>query len=711
MMKKTLVSASIFLALMLLPSAVSAQVMPISGGTGNSTKPSNGSLLYGFNSIYGLLGIGTNGQCLTSNGTLPVWSSCGSSGPVSNWNQQTNYGVLTLTPTTTIPVWFKDQVFASSSAIIAGSVTASNFIGTSSIASSLLGNLGVGTTSPSALIHTSESTAVVKASVILDGLLSAVNAGHSIDFRYKGAGTSYARIAGVTDAAGNTGELSFWTSTSLFTSASEALRITGAGFVGVGTTTPKSSFDISGSNSGTSLTVYQTNPNLSLTNTNTTANNFSSIDFRQVNSAGTNISGAMITGIYTSHTSGAESTDLAFHTINVGTFSEKIRLTAPGNLGIGTTTAGWLLQVSSATANNQFSLSDQSASVNKKHWAFASEGGNLYIGTSSDAFSTSTTPTFSLYSNGTVSMGSVPTTTSNAALSILGTNPGLVFGSGLFMQKTGGVGGDCTQGTGANGYYAWICSHTGGGSNNDLMVKMAETVAGRHIADFFNNNNVGTTFDGNGFVGIGSTTPNSFLTVIGNSAQLFNLDRTGSSNGNYMRFGNTANAFLIGLNPSGGMTVGPNQPDPTVGAWFTVTKPGNFGVGTTSPTATSSIQSNSSVGDALVIATSTGATVSGIDNRGHAFTSGPAPTISSCGTGTGTVVGDDQSGTITTATAATACTATFSVAYDSTPLCTVTDDSLVGFADISSISATAVTFGISSALTGGHLYYQCRYHR
>lgn len=136
-----------------------------------------------------------------------------------------------------------------------------------------------------------------------------------------------------------------------------------------------------------------------------------------------------------------------------------------------------------------------------------------------------------------------------------------------------------------------------------------------------------------------------------------------------------------------------------------------WGIGTSSPYATFSIQSNSSTGDAFVIATSTGNAIAGVDNDGHRFTSGPAPIISSCGTGTGTVVGDDQSGTITTATAATACTMTFAKAYQKAPTCTVTDNSLVGFADISSVSVSAVTFGISSALTGGNLYYSCGYHR
>lgn len=145
---------------------------------------------------------------------------------------------------------------------------------------------------------------------------------------------------------------------------------------------------------------------------------------------------------------------------------------------------------------------------------------------------------------------------------------------------------------------------------------------------------------------------------------------------------------------------------------FNVTSAGNVGIGTTTPYANISVQSGASTGDAFVVATSSGNAVFGIDNSGHRFSSGPAPAISSCGTGTGTVIGDDQGGTITTATAATSCTMTFAKAYSGNGLyCNVTDDSLVGFADISATSTTAVTFGISSALSGGHLFYQCAYHK
>lgn len=137
---------------------------------------------------------------------------------------------------------------------------------------------------------------------------------------------------------------------------------------------------------------------------------------------------------------------------------------------------------------------------------------------------------------------------------------------------------------------------------------------------------------------------------------------------------------------------------------------GNLGVGTSSPYASTSIQSGTSIGDAFVVATSSTKTIFGIDNDGHTFTSGPLPTITG-GATNGTVVGDDEGGTITTGTAISSVILNFSKAYRNTPYCNVSDDSTASVADVSSISTSAVTFGLSVGLSGGHLYYSCAYHK
>jgi hypothetical protein len=119
-----------------------------------------------------------------------------------------------------------------------------------------------------------------------------------------------------------------------------------------------------------------------------------------------------------------------------------LRMTAFGNLGIGTTTPQWLLHLASSTAP-QLALSDGSLTSN--HWTFRNAGGNLYVATSSPStFATSsmsalvvntngylgiatTSPWAKLSVNGTVAMSALGTSQGNAICVTAGgeiTNPG-----------------------------------------------------------------------------------------------------------------------------------------------------------------------------------------------------------------------------------------------------------------------------------------------
>ncbi len=136
---------------------------------------------------------------------------------------------------------------------------------------------------------------------------------------------------------------------------------------------------------------------------------------------------------------------------------------------------------------------------------------------------------------------------------------------------------------------------------------------------------------------------------------------------------------------------------------------GNVGIGTTTPGALLSIQG--STGDILEVATSSGAMIGGYDSDGHRFSSGPAPAVSTCGTGSPTIVGDDNGGVVTTGTAATACTITFSKAFQKSPYCTFSDNSATIAVNITTISTSAVTVGLGAGLTGGLVHYSCSYHK
>lgn len=83
-----------------------------------------------------------------------------------------------------------------------------------------------------------------------------------------------------------------------------------------------------------------------------------------------------------------------------------------------------------------------------------------------------------------------------------------------------------------------------------------------------------------------------------------------------------------------------------------------------------------------------------------------APALSSCGTGSPSIVGSDTAGTVTMGTAATACTITFNVAYTSAPHCTVTWRATPLATQTYTVSNAAITLGQTST-SGDIVDYIC----
>lgn len=109
--------------------------------------------------------------------------------------------------------------------------------------------------------------------------------------------------------------------------------------------------------------------------------------------------------------------------------------------------------------------------------------------------------------------------------------------------------------------------------------------------------------------------------------------------------------------------------------------------------------------------TSTSSTIT-FDQYGHIITHGSTPgTPSGCGTSP-TISGNDNNGTITLGTglSVTACTMAFAHAFPtgSSVTCSVTSNSGLSSANLTSVSTTGFTAGLSLSLGGGKLYYQCQ---
>lgn len=118
-------------------------------------------------------------------------------------------------------------------------------------------------------------------------------------------------------------------------------------------------------------------------------------------------------------------------------------------------------------------------------------------------------------------------------------------------------------------------------------------------------------------------------------------------------------------------------------------------------------------GDYLITVSSVpggnGGALFGVNTYGHVMSSGTTPAVSACGTSPSiSANATDFSGTINVGSvSATACTLTFANVFTNIPTCVVSDDNTGITADVQSISASAVTFGFSISLAGGHVYYIC----
>lgn len=233
----------------------------------------------------------------------------------------------------------------------------------------------------------------------------------------------------------------------------------------------------------------------------------------------------------------------------------------------------------------------------------------------------------------------------------------------------------------------------------------------------------------NGFVGIGTSSPVSALTIVNpNPSNLSSLGLYSGASNRFTSFtiGRTAveftfaiaagtNQFVMGAQAGDSLLQGNNNLFINTAALKTQTTGGVFGIGTTTPSALFSAQITPSTQSQIpfLIGSSTAAfatsTLFMIDNTGHLISGSPKGSLSSCGT-TNSLNGTDEGGTIMfTGTLVTACTLTFAnpVPANQNLSCLISSNSLTLPPAVTATSSTAVTFGVSSGVSSDTFYYKC----
>ncbi|HEX5873297.1 MAG TPA: hypothetical protein VFY60_01530 [Pyrinomonadaceae bacterium] len=281
------------------------------------------------------------------------------------------------------------------------------------------------------------------------------------------------------------------------TSSAERMRIDANGFVGIGTTNPATPLDLY----APAAIAYAPNSaqaaRIRLFNSTSTLNNVFEIDLGSFDSNNVPSSRVRLAGIATDQTPGLTSGDFAIGLRRQGVWFEAARFTSAGNVGIGTATPAYKLDVAGAirSSSGGFIFPDGTVQTTAgggggggSQWVTSGtnifyNGGNVGLGTSAPAVG------LDIAQNKAIRVG-------QAYLSSGGNYVHLAnnaWYNGASWQFPGGVGALYQ----INGQSHVFYSHNGAGSFTPQLY-----------------------LPGNGFVGIGTTNPTARLHVDGGTIRL-----------------------------------------------------------------------------------------------------------------------------------------------------------------------------------------------
>ncbi|HEX7316776.1 MAG TPA: hypothetical protein VF297_22940 [Pyrinomonadaceae bacterium] len=498
------------------------------------------------------------------------------------------------------------------------------------------GNVGVGTTTPTnakVQIDFNDGAASGEHTIVY-GSRSGTSSG-GIKFGYRADGTNI--TGGFIRSLAN---LPFFIGT---TGSPQALTISDAGLVGIGTTNPTRLLELAAPSTNTQV-FMASNAALSVFNTNTTANNTADLSFRTFDSAGAGITPAKVVAVFTNRTANASAGDLSFVTMNAGSAAERMRVTAAGNVGIGTANPLSKLHVvdgnhlavfttqgygSTFTKDGLTVIANPDAGyssmvINSAHSVVTDRG--LLRLFRNDGISPQQEMLY-VRMDGRVGLG---TLSPGYRLDVQG---GQVNASGglciagdcktAWSQVTGGTSQWTTSGTaihytggnvGIGNASPTSRLHVGGQADNLFSVSSTGSAATDTVASFSSAIGNILAVRGNGYVGVGTTTPVRGFHISGPNASglsEFVLENTGmpANNRKFNLWGSNAlgasgRFFFRVLNDAGNAT--------TRDLMSFDNATGNIGVGTNAPTSLLEVGRNQPTGTELKVSNYDAAGFSGL---------------------------------------------------------------------------------------------------
>jgi hypothetical protein len=224
------------------------------------------------------------------------------------------------------------------------------------------GNVGIGTTSPTQGLHVSSAVGSANTGITIQNTSTG-----NPQLRF--LNSSGTEVLAMTYISGTTSSLYIYTA-----AAGNLLNLVGAN-VGIGTTSPESVLHVAQTSSGGKVSLYVDN------NASSALNNEAAIKFSVDAGASVSNGGAEISAINVN--AGNGNTDLTFKTFNASVgFTEKMRITASGNVGIGTTSPVSPLDVNGIISSRNIYIAQNSGTYNLIY--NASNSVAMYLGGSAD---------------------------------------------------------------------------------------------------------------------------------------------------------------------------------------------------------------------------------------------------------------------------------------------------------------------------------------